>query len=630
MNVRCAAGRASILFLLLLPLPAEAQESSLPPILIDAIVTGKTGAVRDLTVKDFELSIDGHDQPIAAAALQSAASLPARPNKHFLILLFDNSTMNAGDQARVRQQVERFIEKAARPDRYMAVLRWFTGMEVVQPFTNDAGTLKKSLQKVAASTVTGSGSQGVLDSGFSSDSTRARATAVQTQNAAPSVGPNIAAGAGVARTQLLMQTLAGLGDALAPIRGRKAVLFFTGGGYSLTTSSDVDGYVEAAMTSFNRANAAIYGISNDSSFSHMLSTRTGGMEQRITGAFSDELTAIADGLDATYLISFNPTGELAQGCHQVRLKVARGLDPHLRREYCAPKLADPLAGTPEGKQLSAYATGPRAGDMEVSLRIPYFYTAADRARGHVVLEVVPAGVKFSKQKNKLVADINVLGVSTRADGSPGPRFSEVLKLAFDKQEQVDAFLKSPFRYESQVEIPAGRYAFQVAVGSGDSFGRAAMPVEVAPWNPSQLTMGALTIGRLRRGGGAGLTAGLDPSLLEGPAPLLAGGARVSPAGSPRFPVGGAGAVYTEIYAPPAMIAKPGVNLQVRYVNRATGAILLDSGEASAAGFARPHEPVIHVAFDLPLKDLPAGQYQVMMRVSSGQAAVIRSADFDVY
>jgi hypothetical protein len=206
----------------------------------------------------------------------------------------------------------------------------------------------------------------------------------------------------------------------------------------------------------------------------------------------------------------------------------------------------------------------------------------------------------------------------------------VVKLRFDKQEQVDAFVKEPFLYESQLEMPAGRYTFRVAVGSGEAFGKASLPVEIEPWDPSRLSMGALAIGRIRRGGGAGLTAGLEPGLLEGATPLVAGGLQVAPIGTARFPVTGAAAVYTEINAPAAVSGAPEVTLHVRYVDLATEFIKLDSGEVSAARYARPGSPVIPVAFDLPLKQLAAGHYQVQIRVSAGPSSTVRTADFEVY
>jgi hypothetical protein len=51
---------------------------------------------------------------------------------------------------------------------------------------------------------------------------------------------------------------------------------------------------------------------------------------------------------------------------------------------------------------------------------------------------------------------------------------------------------------------------------------------------------------------------------------------------------------------------------------------------SAERFARPGGASIPVAFDLPLKDLGPGRYQVQMRISAGAAGVIGSADFEIY
>ncbi len=584
-------------------------------VIIDAIVTGKGGIARDLASKDFSVSIDGQEQAVTSAAL------PQRPNKRFLVLLFDSSTLNAADQTRIRQQVEKFIDTAASSERYMAVLKLVVGLEVIQPFTTDAARLKKSMERLGAGAATGAGSQGMLESGYNSQST-GRTTGLE-QDSLLGLGS-------IAKTQNLMQWLAALGDSLAPIRGRKDVLFITGGGYALPTSAEVDNFVNAAMLACNRGNVALHGVSNDSSFAYLLGDRTGGSSVKISGSLAGSLEKVAKEQDANYLVAFSPPGALAQGCHQVRLKVPKGFDVRARREYCAGNQADPLAGTAVGKDLEAHAAGSTGGNMAVAMRIPFFYTAANRARAHVALEIVPEGVKFTREKGAFVGELNVVGVTAKSDGSAGPRFSEVVKFRFDKQEQVDAFFKVPFQYESQLEMPAGRYTFRVAVGSGEAFGKVSLPVEIEPWDPSRLAMGALAIGRIRRGTGAGLTAGLEPGLLEGATPLVASGLQVAPIGTARFPVTGAAAVYTEINAPAAISGAPEVTLHVRYVDLLTEFIKLDSGEVSAARYARAGSPVIPVAFDLPLKQLAPGSYQVQIRVSAGPTSTIRTADFEVY
>jgi hypothetical protein len=582
---------------------------------IDAVVTNKSGPVRGLTAKDFTVSVDGQEQSVLSA------EIPARTaaTKQLLILLFDNSTINAGDQERIRQQVEKFLDTAAKPDRYMAVLRWYTGMEIVQPFTNDPQKLKKALEKVAVSATTGTGSQGVLNSGFKSE-TSGRAVG------ADGVNQGTAGAGGVGRAQNLMQGLASLGEALAAMRGRKPILFISGGGYALGTMAELDSLVEAAMAACNRGNVALHGVSNDASFAAFLSSRTGGESIRITNSLTEAFTRMVEEQEASYKIAFTPSAEAASGCHQVKLKAGKGYDIYARKEYCAGKGADALAGTDAGRKLEAQAMGPAAGKMAVAMRVPFFYTAANTARAHVALDISVADLKFAKNKGKFTADLEVMGMATRADGAAGPRFSEVLHFSFDKQNQADAFRKETFPYEGQLELRAGKYTVRVAVNAGEAFGQASAPVEITPWAPPSVGMGGLALARTRRRASAGLAAGLDPEMLEGDTSLVANGMQILPVGTARFPASGSVAVYTEINPPAGGTAR----LQVRYVERASGKILIDSGEADAPGEMRAGANFMPIAFNIPLRQLPPGAYQVQLRASSGASGVIRAADFDVY
>ena len=70
-------------------------------VLVDTVVTDKKGTcIRDLTANDFRVWEDGQEQTIKSFSFE--AELGSQPNAppRYLILFFDNSTMNPGDQAR--------------------------------------------------------------------------------------------------------------------------------------------------------------------------------------------------------------------------------------------------------------------------------------------------------------------------------------------------------------------------------------------------------------------------------------------------------------------------------------------------------------------------------------------------
>jgi hypothetical protein len=70
---------------------------------VDTVVTDKKGNyVRDLAVKDFKVWEDNKEQPIKNFSFQEGTA-SGKEQKQYLVLLFDNSTMDAGDLVIVRR-----------------------------------------------------------------------------------------------------------------------------------------------------------------------------------------------------------------------------------------------------------------------------------------------------------------------------------------------------------------------------------------------------------------------------------------------------------------------------------------------------------------------------------------------
>src|SRR5205809_7191275 len=81
-------------------------------VLVDAVATDKKGNyIRDLEAKDFKVYEDNKEQTISSFSKGSEGAAANGPSqRHYIILFFDNSTMNLGDQAYARQAAGKFIE----------------------------------------------------------------------------------------------------------------------------------------------------------------------------------------------------------------------------------------------------------------------------------------------------------------------------------------------------------------------------------------------------------------------------------------------------------------------------------------------------------------------------------------
>ena len=113
---------------------------------VDVVVTDKKGNyVSDLTAKDFKVLEDNKEQSVTNFSFGTDPSAPPGAQKHYLVLFFDDSTMDGADQARARDAAAKFIDGNAGPDRVMAVVDFGGTLRIVQNFTSDVEHLKKAV-----------------------------------------------------------------------------------------------------------------------------------------------------------------------------------------------------------------------------------------------------------------------------------------------------------------------------------------------------------------------------------------------------------------------------------------------------------------------------------------------------
>ncbi|HZC66721.1 MAG TPA: VWA domain-containing protein, partial [Candidatus Dormibacteraeota bacterium] len=204
-------------------------------VLVDTVVTDKKGKyVRDLTQKDFKVFEDNKEQPVISFSAESDASAPGTGQRRYLILFFDNSTMDAPEQIQARGAASKFIDANASADHLMAVVDFGGALNIVQNFTANAAHLQAAVARVKNSAVDPNASQPVTiaSTGISSLST-----------AAADFG---------ARSMLL--AVRSLAKNLRSVPGRKMLILFSGG-FPLTSESESE--LTATIDACNKANVAI-------------------------------------------------------------------------------------------------------------------------------------------------------------------------------------------------------------------------------------------------------------------------------------------------------------------------------------------------------------------------------------
>src|ERR1039457_2782904 len=208
-------------------------------VLVDVVVTDKKGNyVSDLALKDFKVWEDNKEQSLKTFQFGADPSAPANNQKRYMVLFFDNSSMDMGDQVRARQEAGKFIDKNAGPDRLMAIVNFGGSLQISQNFTDDAERLKQVV------------------SGTKTSATSTQPASVGGPGGMGGLGRLGGAGGdfGV-RTVLL--SLRQLAKNLSDVPGRKTLVMFTSG---FPFTPEIQPELTAAIDACNRANVAVYPI----------------------------------------------------------------------------------------------------------------------------------------------------------------------------------------------------------------------------------------------------------------------------------------------------------------------------------------------------------------------------------
>jgi VWFA-related protein len=216
------------------PLPADPNnvlKVETNVVLVDAVVTDKKGNyVRDLKQKDFKVWEDNKEQSIKSFSFEADPASPLNSQPRYMVLFFDNSTMNFGEQAQARKAAASFIDANAGPNRQMAIVNYSGALQIAQNFTSDVERLKAIVSgtKIAMGPTANDGAPGGLG--------------------------RAAANFGARNVILAIRDLA---KNLSTIPGRKSLVLMTAG---FKVNQDILSDVTATIDICNRSNVAIYPI----------------------------------------------------------------------------------------------------------------------------------------------------------------------------------------------------------------------------------------------------------------------------------------------------------------------------------------------------------------------------------
>jgi hypothetical protein len=306
-----------------------------------------------------------------------------------------------------------------------------------------------------------------------------------------------------------------------------------------------------------------------------------------------------------------------------------GTEVRARSAYCNVRSADTLAGTDLAKGLQARLGDSAVGSAGASLKAPFFYAGVNTARVNLAMEIPMADASFTKDKERMMGSIHVLGTASWQDGTVAARFSDTAKLDLSRK-QWEEFQQRSFHYENQFEIAPGQYTLRVVFTSdGKTFGRLETPLTIEPYDGKQLTLSALALSNDVRKAPQ-QTPGSAPA--EDRKPLVTQGLLIIPSGSDRFRETDAAALYAEAYDPfPEGATPPDVAVLLRIADRKSGAEKDNSGLIKVSGPGLWEGDMLKVGLLLPLKKLGPGSYRIELTAydSAGNHTEARTADLDI-
>ncbi|MGB8475118.1 MAG: VWA domain-containing protein [Candidatus Acidiferrum sp.] len=363
-----------------------------------------------------------------------------------------------------------------------------------------------------------------------------------------------------------------------------------------------------------------------------LAEGTGGFTIFNTNDLLGGLEKIGREQNEFYILGYVPPRSEEGSCHTLKVKMNRGgLHVRSRSGYCNTKSKNVLEGTPVEKQLEARATGSQTGTMHGPFETPYFYTGPNVARVNLSMEIPSNTVKFNKEKGKYHADLNILGIAYKPDGSIGAKFSDTVNLDLEKGEWKE-FEKKPYSYENQFDAGAGNYKLTVVVSSGgDDFGKYEAPLEIDPYDGKEFSLGGVVLTNSVQPL-ADMPTDLDAALLEDRTPLVVKGMQINPSASNQFKRSDKVDLYTEVYEPLLASANPPeIAAGYAILEKASGKIVLKTPAVPLDGYIRKGSPMVPVGMDIKVKDLAPGSYElVMMAVDgAGHHAKNRVVDFEI-
>lgn len=505
---------------------------------IDATVTDASGAfVGDLRREDFqilegnvpqsitafsrvEVPIERADPPLYRPAVVEPDVQSNRDafSGRILLIVLDDLQTDFRRTARVRAAARQFIRRHVGANDMVAVMTTGGGANTAQDFTSSQSRLLAAVERFMGQKsrnemlATGEGSMRDM-------------TAMER----------------VMKARNTYETLRGVADFLAPVRGRrKAIVWFSEGvdydigNPSLPDSDVVRDAMQSAITAANRANVTVYAIDprgigagldeaieltplpdennpmgrvfdavrNSQDSLRSVAEGTGGFAAVNRNDLNESFTRVIRENSSYYVLGYYPSPDRRDGRFRtVDVRVTRpGLTVSARKGYVAPAAKprpapkNTLDSRIPAPIREALASPLPARDLPITLFAAAYAGVRPKASVALVLEIDAAKLPFTEKDGMFHEELEIHTLAMDSSGKiqSGGRDTAPLHL---RPASRDALVRHGLRVTRRLDLPPGRYQILVAVreNNGGAIGTIRQDLDVPQFDRGALQMGGIAL-----------------------------------------------------------------------------------------------------------------------------------------
>ena len=636
-------------------------------------VLSENGKPQTISVFDFQqLTPEPKEAAPRAAAVeaQPAAGAESGPppgrarfrDRRLLVLFFDWSALKTEDQIHAKEAAEKFLLEKMTPADLVQIVTFGSELKVEQDFTSDRDTLLAVIRRFQAGEMSELAQQGEMSTDTSDDSAF---TADDTEF-------------NIFNTDRKLAALEDLARNLSGLPEKKAVVYFSGG--VSRTGDDNQAQIRATVNSAVRSNVSFYpvdvrglqaeppggaaggsggvggGGGRGGGGTGLFSGQTQSRQRQQQFDEQDSLTMLAEDTggkalfdnndlvlgiqqaqedqQSYYILGYYSSDERKDGqFRRVDLKLAPASQSRLqarldyRRGYFADKEFKAFNSYDKEKQLSdALLLGDPVTELRVALEVNWFRLGGSVYFAPVALKIPGSAVPLKKQGRGETTTFDFIGQVKDAKGALAGTVRDAIKIQL-RDEKAGRLASRNLVYDTGFTLQPGEYTLKMLVrenltGKMGTFEtKFTIPDVSTVKDRARLSSVVFGAQRVPISEAVGAADKKDTKRQK-THPLVRDKQKLLPSVTHVFHKGQNLFVYAELYDPatpeprkqPAVAAELNVYLGKRLVYESQP-VVVNALKDARSGTA----PVF---LEVPLKDLPPGQYTAQLNVidQAGQKA----------